>query len=1058
MAKVPYRLGLDIGTNSIGWCVYELTTDGDPCSIRRMGVRIFQDGRNPQSLASKAATRRQARQARRRRDRVLKRRHRFLETLAQFDLMPPAGEARKQLQELDPWLLRARGLDSKLTPHELGRALYHLGRKRGFRSSRKDGRDPDAAKESGKVHAAISQTRARVSEAGCRTVGEYLARLHVDRLPIRGRRSADGGYVLYQQRDMVADEFDRLWAAQATFHPDLLTPDRREILRDILLFQRRLHPVRPGRCLFESGEPRARLCSPLQQRFRILQELGNLRVREGIGLRPLNREERDRMLELLSGTAGLVTFAQLAKAASFKNAKAFNFGNDPKRKGFRGDAVGARFAASDALGSKWRSLAPETQQALAVLVEQADQQATLVEALVALPNDLRPAREILGKQEDTDAVVAGLARLPFTLSESVAKRLASFELPDDFGSLGLTALAKIVRELENDVITYDVAVQRAGYTHHSQFYDGLLHDALPYYGELLRGYTSPAEKAKDPAERLFGRLANPTVHIGLNQLRHLVNALIRRFGHPAEVLLELAREFGVSGQRRLEIAKEQEQNQTRNERYDEELRLLGVRPNRENRTRLQLWEELGKDDALDRYCIYSGTRLSKAALFSGEVEIDHILPFSKSLHDGIGNKLLCRAQSNRDKGNRTPFEAFGHTDAWTGILERAAGLPARKAALFAEDALATFLGGKSFLDRQLGDTQYLGRVAKQYLTAICPPDRIWVSSGRLTGLLRAKWGLNKLLSKDSKKNRDDHRHHALDAAVVGVCSRSLLQRVATAAARAEANGENRLLDSLELPWPTFHSDLESTLEKIVVSHRPDHGREGALHNDTNYGLRGGPDAKGNPLVGRRIPVESLRSVANAASIADPLLQVELVALLSPLASAKAIQTALAEWSRSTGVRRVFCVERLAVIPISDRRSGEPYRFVKGDSNYCYEIFRRSDGKWGGEVISTFEANSRDFDPKATLSRSGNPLLFRIHKDDVLLIEQDELRRLLRVTKFTEGVVALAELHEANVDARSRDKSSGFKYMFKSPAALRDLRARPVGVDFLGYVNDSGPVD
>lgn len=82
-----------------------------------MGARIFQDGRDPEDLPSKAAARRQARQARRRRDRVLKRRQRFLETFAQFDLMPPAGEARKQLQQLAPWLLRARRLDSKLITH-----------------------------------------------------------------------------------------------------------------------------------------------------------------------------------------------------------------------------------------------------------------------------------------------------------------------------------------------------------------------------------------------------------------------------------------------------------------------------------------------------------------------------------------------------------------------------------------------------------------------------------------------------------------------------------------------------------------------------------------------------------------------------------------------------------------------------------------------------------------------------------------------------------------------------------------------------------------------------
>lgn len=1058
MAKIRYRLALDIGTNSIGWCVYDLDDRSEPVGIRRMGVRIFPDGRDPKSLASRAADRRLARQMRRRRDRVLKRRARFLDALARFGLLPEEAEARKSLQSIDPWVLRARGLDEPLTPHELGRALYHLTRKRGFRSSRKEGRDPEAAKDAGKVHAAISETRERVEQAGCRTVGEYLARLHAERRPVRARRSADGGYVLYLQRDMVAEEFDRLWAAQAAHHPNLLTPERRDHLRDILLFQRRLLPVRPGRCLFEPDAPRARLCSPLQQRFRMLQELANLRVRDGLGHRPLTREERDKMLALLSSKAGLVTFAQLARAAGFRNAGVFNFGNDPKRKGFRGDVVSASFAHPDALGSAWRNLEPEVQQALAVLVEQAEQQDALVQALLALPADTALAAAILGKQEDTPELLAGLARLPFALSESAARTLSGFQLPDDFGSLSLAALRRIVPELEREVVSYDVAVQRAGYLHHSQFYDGVLHERLPYYGELLRAYTSPADKAKDPAEREFGKIANPTVHIGLNQVRQLLNALIGRYGHPTEIILELAREFGASGERRREILRQQTENQERNERYDRELAALGVRMNRENRTKLQLWEELGKEDALDRYCVYSGTRLSKTALFSDEIEIDHVLPFSRSLHDGIGNKVLCTRQSNRDKGNRTPFEAFGHGAGWAGIAERAARLPGRKPELFTENALEAFLEGKDFLDRHLTDTAYLGRVAKQYLMAVCPPDRIWVSSGRLTGMLRGKWGLTTLLSPDSRKNRDDHRHHALDAAVVGLCSRSVIQRLATAAGRAEEAGENRLLERLDLPWPGFREELAEKLGKILVSYKPDHGREGALHNETSYGWRSEPDEHGNPLVGRRLPLEMLTSAAKAEAVADETLREELVALLRPHTAAKEIKAALAEWSARTGVRRVFCVERLDVITIHDRRNGKPYRYVKGDSNYCYEIFRLPDGRWDGEVISTFEANQRGFDASRRESCAGHPLLFRLRKDDVLAVGEVGVRNLFRIAKFTKGKIALAPLHEANVDARTRDKESGFAYVLKSPGSLMPMRARLVGVDILGYVNDPGPID
>ena len=518
--------------------------------------------------------------------------------------LPKDQVARKQLQELDPYLLRARGLHGVLTLFEFGRALYHLGRKRGFRSSRKDGRTEEAAKEAGKVHAAIAALRERIDSVGCATVGEYLATqrgYRKDRqdpsnkdearaleaakhVGIRGRRRNDGEYVLYLQREMVEEEFDRLWSAQEAHHPDQLTESAREQLRDIILFQRRLRPVEPGRCQFELSEYRARLCAPLQQRFRILQDLNHLRVRDGISDRPLSLIERNAMLDTLSHDPGLVTFSALAKAAGLRNSKEFNFSRDEKRKGFRGDAVAARFSATNAIGDRWQTLTPEQQYAIAVLVEQAEQAETLEAALLALPGQSNASDEILkGTFDESERhfISDALRTFPIKFDATQARTIASFNLPDDYGSLSLKALSKIVPELERDVINYDEAVRRAGYQHHSRFYTGEIFKQLPYYGKLLVGYTSPQPTARDDDERRFGKIPNPTVHIGLNQVRQLVNALIKRYGHPYQIIIELTREFGASGDRRREISKRQAEAQHRNERYDEELTKLGVRVNRE---------------------------------------------------------------------------------------------------------------------------------------------------------------------------------------------------------------------------------------------------------------------------------------------------------------------------------------------------------------------------------------------------------------------------------------------------------------------------------------------
>ncbi|MBW7930515.1 MAG: type II CRISPR RNA-guided endonuclease Cas9 [Gammaproteobacteria bacterium] len=1024
--QIDYRLGLDLGTNSIGWCMYRLGDDGEPVAIHRLGVRIFEDGRDPKTLASRAADRRLARQMRRRRDRVLKRRQRLLEGLTRFGLFPADTASRKALQLQDPYVLRAQALDQPISLHEIGRCLFHLGRKRGFRSSRKDSRSAETAKESGKISAAIARLRDELAQTGCRTVGEYLAGLHAAGRPVKARRRPDGEYVLYLQRAMVADEFDQIWASQERFHGAALSAEAREYLRDTLLFQRKLRPVQPGRCQFERSEFREPLASPLQQRFRVLQELNNLRLETTTETRPLTKDERDACLLALSEAPKTVTFSQLRSIIGVKRAARFTLESDSKRKGLKPDAVTSQFRAI--LADHWDALGSDRQRELALLVEGEDD---------------------AGKLDNL------LRAEPWGFSGETAEALGRISLPEGYGSLSRKALERIVPELEREVVTFDLAVERAGYGSHSISAVERL-SRLPYYGRILTGYTSPMPTSRVPDEREYGRIANPTVHIGLNQLRLLINEMIRRFGPPREVIVELARDMGLSGKRRRELMSEQKENQEANESLDAELERLGQRANHENRLRLRLYRYLKERDPLGARCVYTGEVISVARLFSAAVEVDHILPFSRSLHDGVGNKLLCTQQANRDKGNRTPYESFGHSPSgydWEEILQRAEQLlDARQFRLFQPDALETFLGDRNFLDRQLTDTQYFSRVAREYLTAICDPGRVWVTSGRLTGLVRGKYGLNSILSSDRGKNRDDHRHHAVDAAVVGIASRSLIKRIADAAARAEQMGQNRALERLDLPWPSFRFDLAACLERVVISHRPDRGVEGQLHNATNYGLRSQPETPRDlPVVHHRVPVDSLDR-KKAAAIADHHLRSEILAAIGDKTSVAETREALAQFSAHTGIRRARVEERLSVIPIRRRDTREPYRWVKGDDNYCYEVTAGKNGKWGGRVIQRFHANQpsgRDNDHTA------DPVLFRIMRGDMLAIGEGERRRIMRVTQLSPGKIRLAEHKEANVDARSRSKDDDFDYLTCAPSTLQTMRARLVGVDVLGYVNDPG---
>src|SRR5579883_771065 len=121
-----YRLGLDIGTNSIGWWAVTLDAAGKPNGSLAAGVRIFGDGRNPKDGSSLAVERRIPRGMRRRRDRYLRRRAELMEELIVLRLMPADEAERQALAALDPYELRAKALDRPLSPHELGRVLFHL--------------------------------------------------------------------------------------------------------------------------------------------------------------------------------------------------------------------------------------------------------------------------------------------------------------------------------------------------------------------------------------------------------------------------------------------------------------------------------------------------------------------------------------------------------------------------------------------------------------------------------------------------------------------------------------------------------------------------------------------------------------------------------------------------------------------------------------------------------------------------------------------------------------------------------------------------------------------
>lgn len=1041
-ARRPYRLGLDMGSNSLGWFVVWLDDEGAPAGLGPGGVRIYPDGRDPKSKTSNAVDRRVARGARRRRDRYLRRRKTLIDLLVAHGLMPAEEAARKGLERLDPYELRAKALDEPMPAHHIGRALFHLDQRRGFLSNRKTENRKDS--ESGVIKEAAGRLQAALESEHARTLGEFLHRRHRIREPVRARNKSTGAkaeYDFYPTRQMALDEFDRIWDAQAPHHKSM-TADARAVIHHAIFYQRPLKQPPIGKCSLDPAQGndddegfRCPWAHPLAQRFRIWQEVRNLEITES-GKAPLklSKAQGDLVALALFQNAKL-SFDKIRALLKLPPEAKFNLESE-KRQDLLGDQTAAKLSGNALFGKLWRSLPLARQiDIVAQLVGEADETA-LIEWLAA---------------------EAGL-------DDSAAARVASAFLPDGHCRLGLRAIGKIMPFMEGGM-NYPEAAKAAGYDH-AQLPTGEQSPTgyLPYYGEWLQDDVLGSGDPRDPVDKRWGRFPNPTVHIGLGQLRRTVNALIREHGAPDEIAVEMTRAFKLSPRQLAELESEQAENQKKNDARREELRKLGQADNARNLLKLRLWEELNAKDPLDRRCPFSGEVIGIARLLSDEVEIEHLIPFQDSWDDSPANKTVSLRYANRAKGKRTPFEAFGASPVidgrryvWEDIAQRAAGLPKGKRWRFGPDARDRFNAIGGFQARQLNETGWLARVAKQYLASVTHPYKIHVLPGKLTAMIRGKWGLNELLPDHNfsdAKNRKDHRHHAIDAMVAAMTDRSLLHRMSS------AYDDER--DKIEIPppWPSVRADLEARLKTMTVSHKPEHGVQAQLHEDTAYGTVREPEREGGNLVYRkpflalneqeieRIRDRRLRDLLKAHCDAEKAAGKDMKSALHSFAARRDIP------GLPNGVRHVRLLksekaEYLISVPDDE---GKPYKSYSAGKNAYVEIFELPDGEWHGEAMTIFAANQKNPMLPWRAAYPGARLIMRVHKGDMIRLEHDGRLKIVTVERLEPSAkrLRLAEHNEAgSLQKRHEDHNDPFEWIFGYYTKLKEWKAEPVRVDGAG---------
>ena len=978
-------LGLDLGSNSIGWALLE-ESKGKPDKIIDLGSRIFIKAVEEKNPTPKNVKRRDSRLSRRVIQRRTRRKQRMMNYLMKLGLLPVELKNHTQPEIIlntlgEPYGLRAKALDEELQPYELGRVLYHIVQRRGFLSNRKtllgdmiddpdvqailqelESEDDNASareKEETAFKKDISELRDKITHSNSRTLGEYLSKL--DQHQIKRNRQHEGGH-LRTDRQMYRDELERIWKQQRPYH-DILSLDVIEQIENIIFYQRplKLSADRIGKCSLEPSRKRIHVAKLEYQRFRYLQDINNLRYFEPFSeeYRELSCEDREKLIELFEQTAA-VSFTEIRKVLGLDKKCEFNLEQGNKK--LKGNVTACEIRK---IIPGWNDYSSEKQQ-------------VLLEDLLTIRK-----KSVLKKRLVTH----------WNFDGPMAVNLCMLEFEPDHGNLSLKAINKLLPYLEKGQL-YSEARINAGYGYEVQ--------------------------KRDITERLGAppSIANPIVQKALNELRRLINAIISEYGKPDIIRIEMARDLEMNTKRYKNFLTQQKANTKANEDARAEYSKIG-----ESNPSLGLSKYPGKTDKLkyrlwkdqDHRCAYSGKTISLGQLFKPETEIDHILPYSQSLDDSYMNKVICFTGENRNKGQRTPVDAFGgNEEKWNQITQAISRWDKRKLRSKIDRFYTTEsqLTKRDFISSQLNDTRYISRVALEYLKPLGAD--INTCKGITTSWLRHMWGLNNLIGEANEKERNDHRHHAIDAIVIACIDRSLYTNMVTISKELESKESNLTMKDIYIdpPWGNLKADLHKQLEATIISHTPHRKLSGALHKETGAGFI---DGQGNVV--RRI-LDGGFKTSHVKKILDDTVREIVKAHLEKYNNkpkdAFSENITVYHLDGKTPIKRVRTLqsetnlEKLEKTKFGVRnKDGKVFKWLAYGNIHHIEVIREKEtGEYSGIFVTMMEASHRVKGinmPKqsATKTNHGDSHAFvmALHINDTVSIEKDGKRKLYRLRKL-----------------------------------------------------------
>ena len=822
-----YRIGLDIGIASVGWAVLENDDDDEPCRIIDLGVRIFkkaeQDNGDPLALPRREA-RSARRRLRRRRDRVLRIKKLFE---AEGRINIDEFEARYEKAGLtDVYRLRYEGLDRKLSNDELAQVLLHIAKHRGYKSNSKaeetaNSEDEAKQKEAGEVKKSISDNKKLMMEKGYRTVGEMLYLDEKFKIDCNWNaegyvfcpRNKAGEYKVIILRDMLVEEVKAIFDAQRKYGNIAATVELEKKYLDIMLSQRSYDqgPAAPSRyaidgyefgmCTFErkNGHRRAPKAAYTSELFVALLNINHTKIRDKDGnLRTFSDEERKKLIKLLH-VQQEVKYSSARKLLGLPDDETFY--NLTYSKGKNKNCEDAVFIKMKNYHKIRVAMNEECTDKL-LDDERADKYDTIAYFLTKYKNDDSRLKELralgIGGNE-----CANLLKLSFTKAQN----------------LSLVAMKKIIPFLLDGKV-YSEACKLAGYGEYEE-------DKNTGKLKLLKG--------KEITEYV-NEISNPVVRRAVSQTIKVLNAIIIEYGSPQAVNIELSRQMAKNKNERDKIDNDMKKRSAENAKILNEIMEYKANPTGKDVVKYRLWKEQKE------VCLYTGKKISADELFAGdgEYDIDHILPYSKTFDDSYHNKVLVKAEANREKGNRTPYEYLiskGGEKAWEEFSVRVEHcIKDYKKKQKLSKKCITEDDTKEFKRRNLQDTQYattfIYNLIRQNLylkpyqnLTNKKVQQVVALNGSITSYLSKRWGLE---SKDRKIDT----HHAQDAVVIACTTQGRINKISNyfMCREAELSGNHVISrkkydensgEEFPKPWKYFKKELDVRMSRY-------HGEAGAI--------------------------------------------------------------------------------------------------------------------------------------------------------------------------------------------------------------------------------------